>query len=621
MTTWLKPLCLLLFLYSCTSNTWPVKPGEVLENNPETDNDHAVLYANNDLDFSVSYWGSTDYWVTPSAKKQQAFLPGLYRKTLKKYPGQHCLVLYKLKSEKPPRTFSVYYQRRSSLQESRNTLCAYLQRKQVGLTLDTLPTDTLLRFPHQEIRYTLETNLLYTDILEYHLLIDSAVCRFVFTQDWAKGNSTEQSRRRQLQFLSRDAQSVMNTVKTGINARLYQDYLKSPAIMASNVFIDSKYNYLEPLHWLQVFSEGDTLPKRRNSLVSALKTFHAFVGNIEQDAHNETTANNLPVTTGKYTVANALEEITRVAATQQVVMLNEDHLNPYCRVFARQLLQPLYQQGFRYLAVEALTYDSMLHARKYALKSSGFYTSEPSFGDLLRRALQLGFHLVPYENDQPCNCSDTNCRMNCRDSMQAKNIAGIFTADPRARVLVYAGHGHIYKKTSTPNLRYMAERFATLTGITPFCIDQAALVAEPGATIYQTAGAQSTLRFSSVLRDSSGGYWVMPKRQGAIDMQIIHPANVPKEGPAEWLTNKGENEVNLSFSGKKFDQTLLQVFYQSEILQSDEMAVPLVNLALKKHNSLWLKLPDSVFYCRVINRNRVKLYEKALDFTTKSPQQ
>ena len=146
---------------------------------------------------------------------------------------------------------------------------------------------------------------------------------------------------------------------------------------------------------------------------------------------------------------------------QQVVMFNEEHTQPRGRWLVGQLLAALYKQGFRYLALEALeAADSAgLRQRGYPVVSSGFYTNEPHFGNLIRRARQLGFRLVAYDA-----MSDE------RERDEARNLlAATLGPHPQARVVVLAGHGHINESSTAQS---MATWVHQLSGINPLTIEQ-----------------------------------------------------------------------------------------------------------------------------------------------------
>ena len=68
------------------------------------------------------------------------------------------------------------------------------------------------------------------------------------------------------------------------------------------------------------------------------------------------------------------------------------------RAFSNRLLAPLREIGFTHLAVETVAEDpTKLSARGYPTLDTGTYTRDPTFGDLIRRALDLGYIVVRYE--------------------------------------------------------------------------------------------------------------------------------------------------------------------------------------------------------------------------------
>jgi hypothetical protein len=159
----------------------------------------------------------------------------------------------------------------------------------------------------------------------------------------------------------------------------------------------------------------------------------------------------------KATVAAILTQTQQ----RQVVMFNEEHTQPRGRWLVGSLLPALYQQGFRYLALEALeAADSAgLRQRGYPVATSGFYTNEPHFGNLIRRARQLGFQVVAYD----AMSAD-------RERDQARNLLAVTLGPhPLAQVVVLAGHGHINENSTAQT---MATWVHKLTGIDPLTIEQ-----------------------------------------------------------------------------------------------------------------------------------------------------
>ncbi|MEJ7665909.1 MAG: hypothetical protein WKG07_43530 [Hymenobacter sp.] len=163
---------------------------------------------------------------------------------------------------------------------------------------------------------------------------------------------------------------------------------------------------------------------------------------------------------------------TILAATRhrQLVLFNEEHTQPRGRWLVGSLLPALYRQGFRYLALEALNTDDSAGVRRrgYPVASSGFYTNEPHFGNLIRQACTLGFRVVGYD----AASSD-------RERDQARNLlAATLKNDPQARVVALAGHGHIDEQPTGP-VKHMARWLHELSGIDPLTIDQTQLAVWP----------------------------------------------------------------------------------------------------------------------------------------------
>ena len=215
----------------------------------------------------------------------------------------------------------------------------------------------------------------------------------------------------------------------------------------------------------------------------ALATYAAMAGELDSAAYywQQQPGYAAPAPAPAPVVAPVAAEAAILAQTRQrqVVMFNEEHTQPRGRWLVGRLLPALYQQGFRYLALEALDAadSASLRQRGYPVAASGFYTNEPHFGNLMRRARQLGFHLVAYDA-----MSDD------RERDEARNLlAATLGSYPQARVVVLAGHGHINESSTAPT---MATWVRKLSGIDPLTIEQTqAAAARPARWPQLPAGA------------------------------------------------------------------------------------------------------------------------------------
>jgi len=225
----------------------------------------------------------------------------------------------------------------------------------------------------------------------------------------------------------------------------------------------------------------------------------------------------------------ALDVLAAAADTARVIMLNEHHHVSATRLLTLQLLPILWAKGFRYLAAEALAVkDTGLGRRGYAIEGvTGYYTDDPVFGEIIRQALRLGYHVVPYdaEESQEDSTDGLNPQQR-RDSIEALNLYDrIFREDPNAKVLVHAGIAHI-KESVTASWSPMAAYFRKLSGIDPVTADQTVLIEHSAPAYehpaYRAAIAAGLLRDVPVVLVDSTGAPYLPAGFGT-DLEILSP--------------------------------------------------------------------------------------------------
>jgi hypothetical protein len=214
-------------------------------------------------------------------------------------------------------------------------------------------------------------------------------------------------------------------------------------------------------------------------------------------------------------------------------MINEYHMDASTRVLTTGLLPRLYAEGFRYLAVEALTEKGdALEKRGYAVEGTGFYTRDPVFADMLARAVKLGYTLVSYEA--------TAHGQQGREAGQARNIyRRIFKSHPDARVLVHAGIAHIGEKPGElpGNTRPMAMRLHALTGIDPLTIDQTTLRTHTRSPLRKALMARYRPTHPVVVEDAQGRPW--SAYPGLYDITVLMPEVDHGTARPRWLSLYG----------------------------------------------------------------------------------
>jgi len=229
-------------------------------------------------------------------------------------------------------------------------------------------------------------------------------------------------------------------------------------------------NYLLPVTLLRAAADNYVDLNEQGAFLQALATAYACVDEPDSAAHywRKIGGPMLGKTAGgarSFDVAPATAEVLRQTAATSLVLFNESHVQPKGRYWLRSLLPALYQQGFRYLALEALGDDAGLPRRGYPTLGSGFYLREPQLANLVRDALALGFTLVPYDT-----------MADDREHDQAQNLwRRSLSQDPQAKVVVLAGFGHIDERPGSR--KSMARWLQELSGINPLTVNQTDLEA------------------------------------------------------------------------------------------------------------------------------------------------
>jgi hypothetical protein len=259
---------------------------------------------------------------------------------------------------------------------------------------------------------------------------------------------------------------------------------------------------------------------------------------------------------GDLQAADAVEEIVRRARSAQIVILNEDHLEPRHRAFALQVARALRPLGYRQLALEALIADHQdpgaaeqmrkLSDRGHPVFTDGIYTNDPMFADFLTQAMALGYQPQAYDGG-PRTEGD---RVAAREQFQAENIARrILAADPRAKVLVYVGFRHA---TEVPfdgglgrQMDWMARQLKRITGIDPLTVDQREHI--PANCLSENILRRGTRanRFGNVVLKKLGRPFAFGSYRGAVDLHVLHLPVAPISGRPAWMTQVGRRPLSV----------------------------------------------------------------------------
>lgn len=167
---------------------------------------------------------------------------------------------------------------------------------------------------------------------------------------------------------------------------------------------------------------------------------------------------------------NAKSHILDQSKNQDIIIINEAHHSPENRVFTESLLQGLYDNGYRYLGLEAIVntieFDSTLNERGYVTYNSGYYTKEPQFANMIQEARSIGFQLFGYESEGETNMKE-------REIFQAQNINDFMNKNNQGKYLIHCGFAHAAEGNYGGSWeKAMAQRLKELRGIDPYTINQ-----------------------------------------------------------------------------------------------------------------------------------------------------
>lgn len=249
-------------------------------------------------------------------------------------------------------------------------------------------------------------------------------------------------------------------------------------------------------------------------------------------------------TAADWQAADAVEQIVKLAGSRRIVMINEAHHDAHTRELTLALLPRLRAEGFTYFAAEALVNtDKDLMKRGYPLDSSGSqYLHEPLYGDIIRQAIKLGFHVVAYESEADALAD--------REAGQANMLyRQVFAKDAQARLFVHAGYAHIDKAPGNlgGTIKPMAMQLKQLTGFDPLSIDQTRwrdIGPMPDTDPYKRLYAQFPVQKPSVLiSQQTGSVWASdPDRH---DVDVILPPSGHQRRP-HWLSLGGARTTRVA---------------------------------------------------------------------------
>ncbi|WP_157676746.1 hypothetical protein [Chryseobacterium sp. T16E-39] len=265
----------------------------------------------------------------------------------------------------------------------------------------------------------------------------------------------------------------------------------------------------------------------------------------------------------KHKLVNAKDYILDQSKKNEIVILNEAHHYSSHRTFATSLLKGLYENGYRYLGLEAIGDDS-INVRKFPTTQSGFYTSEPQFGSFIKTALDLGFTIFKYEAIQGENGKE-------REIKQADNIYKFMQENKKGKYFIYCGYGHAYEGKDPHWEKTMAGRLSDLTKINPFTIDQTEFSEKSNTELNSPLLRIIKGKYPVVLLDENNMESKGDPKEPFTDIKIVHPITTSIKGRPSWMLSEGRKLYEVPKSKIKSYPSLIFAYRKGE---SDNKGVP-----------------------------------------------
>ncbi len=260
------------------------------------------------------------------------------------------------------------------------------------------------------------------------------------------------------------------------------------------------------------------------------------------------------------TSAPAVEYVMEMAPDHQIVMVNERHHASSDRLLTMELLAPLAEQGFKYLAIEAgwngdiavgWNGGAPIGERGYPIPVTGYYVNDMVFAQLIREAIKLGYKIIAYEReDGQRNSADRIDAANHRDERewwQAKNIVErVFDIDSDAKLLVHVGYNHLQETREGDDWANMGHHLRQFTGLDPLTIDQTRYSersrSELEHPLRKRAAELGLIGEGTVVLVDSGGESVLPPSAG-IDLAVLGLATRYADGRPTWMGMGGRRRA------------------------------------------------------------------------------
>lgn len=272
---------------------------------------------------------------------------------------------------------------------------------------------------------------------------------------------------------------------------------------------------------------------------------------------------------------NAKKYIINRSKNEQIIIINEAHHNASHRVFTASLLQGLYDNGYHYFGLEAIS-DTLINKRKFATKESGYYTNEPQLANLIHEAAKIGFIIFNYEAVVGKGGKE-------REIEEAENIAKIIAKNPNSKFLIHCGYEHVVEGTpGNKNWeKAMAGRLKEISKINPFTIDQVAY-SEKGDIKFNSPYIKMVNSENPVIMvDGKGKTFDGGVGNYQTDCRIIHPVTKYINDRPNWLLLSGKRKTYKIPTSKITEYPVLIFAYRINEFEQNGIPADIIEITNK----------------------------------------
>lgn len=271
-----------------------------------------------------------------------------------------------------------------------------------------------------------------------------------------------------------------------------------------------------------------------------------------------------------YKKVDAKNYILDKAKETRVVIINEAHHNSFHRIFTKSLLKELYDLGYTNLGLETLsTSDNLnqaLNKRKYPIIKDGHYVKEPQFGNLVREALEIGYHLFSYD-------TITRGDQNLREITEARNIQKEIESKPNEKFLIHCGYAHAHEGEDKSWAVTMAQRLKEYTEIDPLTISQTSYSEKGKPEFNHPLLKAFDVNESSILLDLENNPFKHNQNGAYTDLAVFHPNTDYINNRPNWLFKNENKNVSISLGDIEIEYPVMVfAFKKGEDIHS---AVPI----------------------------------------------